>query len=185
LVHGPAVVHVQVCQVGRITGACVNRAAELAEVRRRGPSQWLGAYQSSEGAIRRDHDQRRIVWTATPSNKLTFALKTLVNPTPVGSDVGGPMANFDPVQSYAWPAVHWDGKYSGPTDAPSLTASTAFETAVLWAAIIDAVRSTADKPVLQLTIRLLELRTKRLPPLNDKLRKACLPEVTLEKQRDF
>jgi hypothetical protein len=38
------------------------------------------------------------------------------------------MANFDPAQSYAWPAVHWDGTYSGPTDGPSLTASTAFDT---------------------------------------------------------
>jgi hypothetical protein len=47
------------------------------------------------------------------------------------------------------------------------------------AAIIDAVRSTADKPVLQLTIRLLELRTTTLPPLNDKLRKAGLPGGTM------
>jgi hypothetical protein len=45
------------------------------------------------------------VWTATPSNKLTLALETLVNPIVVGTDVGGPMANFDPAQSYAWPAV--------------------------------------------------------------------------------
>jgi fibronectin-binding autotransporter adhesin len=67
-------------------------------------------------------------WTATPSNKLTFALDTLVNPTTVGTDVSGPMANFDPAQSYAWPAVHWDGTYSGPTDAASLTVSTAFDT---------------------------------------------------------
>src|SRR5258708_695057 len=38
------------------------------------------------------------------------------------------MANFDPTHSYAWPAVHWDGTYSGPTDSASLTASTAFDT---------------------------------------------------------
>jgi hypothetical protein len=68
------------------------------------------------------------VWTATPGNKLNFALDTLVNPTMVGTDVGGPMANFDPAQAYAWPAVHWDGMYSGPTDATSLSASTAFDT---------------------------------------------------------
>jgi hypothetical protein len=68
------------------------------------------------------------VWTATPGNKLTFALDTLVNPTMVGTDVGGPMANFDPAQSYAWPAVHWAGTYSGPTDSATLTASTAFDT---------------------------------------------------------
>jgi hypothetical protein len=68
------------------------------------------------------------VWTATPNGKLTFAIDTLVNPTKVGSDVAGSMANFDLAQSYAWPAVHWDGAYSGPTDAASLTASTRFET---------------------------------------------------------
>jgi hypothetical protein len=68
------------------------------------------------------------VWTATPTGKLTVAIDTLVNPTTVGTDVPGPMANFDPAQSYAWPAVHWDGTYSGPTDAASLTASTAFDT---------------------------------------------------------
>jgi hypothetical protein len=67
------------------------------------------------------------VWTATPGNKLTFALDTLVNPTMVGTDVGGPMANFDPDQTYAWPAVCWEGTYSGPTDSASLTASTAFD----------------------------------------------------------
>jgi hypothetical protein len=68
------------------------------------------------------------VWTATPGNKLTLALDTLVNPTMVGTEVGGPMANFDPAQWYACPAVHWDGTYSGPTDSASLTASTAFDT---------------------------------------------------------
>jgi hypothetical protein len=83
------------------------------------------AVKEQYGATATDGD---FLWTATPSNKLTFALDTLVNPTMVGTDVGGPMANFDPAQSYAWPAVHWDGSYSGPTDAASLTASTAFDT---------------------------------------------------------
>jgi hypothetical protein len=38
------------------------------------------------------------------------------------------MANFDAAQSYAWPAVHWDGTYSGPTDSARLATSTAFDT---------------------------------------------------------
>jgi hypothetical protein len=80
------------------------------------------------------------VWTATPGDKLTFALDTLVNPTMVGTDVGGPMASFDPAQSYAWPAVHWDGTYSGPTDAASLTASTAFDTS----GFVNAVAGTFE-----------------------------------------
>jgi hypothetical protein len=68
------------------------------------------------------------LWTATPGNKLTFALDTLVNPTLVGTDVGGPMADFDPDRAYAWPAVRWAGAYSGPADAATLTASTSFDT---------------------------------------------------------
>jgi autotransporter-associated beta strand protein len=68
------------------------------------------------------------VWTATPTAKLTFAIDTLVNPTTVGVDVAGPMADFDPNSAYSWPAVRWAGTYSGPTDSATLNADTAFDT---------------------------------------------------------
>ncbi len=67
-------------------------------------------------------------WTATPSNALTVAIDTLVNPTTVGTDVAGPMADFDPTQSYSWTAARWTGSYAGPTDAATLDADTAFDT---------------------------------------------------------
>jgi autotransporter-associated beta strand protein len=68
------------------------------------------------------------IWTATPTDKLTVALDTLVNPTTVGTDVAGLMANFDPSQPYLWPAVKWTGTYAGPTEAATLNADTAFDT---------------------------------------------------------
>jgi autotransporter-associated beta strand protein len=67
-------------------------------------------------------------WTATPTDKLTVAIDTLLNPTTVGTDVPGLMADFDPSHSYSWPAAHWAGNYSGPTDAATLNSSTAFDT---------------------------------------------------------
>ncbi len=67
-------------------------------------------------------------WTATPTDQLAVAIDTLVNPTTVGTDVAGPMANFDPTHSYSWPAAHWTGTYAGPTDAAMLNADTAFDT---------------------------------------------------------
>jgi fibronectin-binding autotransporter adhesin len=67
-------------------------------------------------------------WTATPTDKLTFAIDTLVNPTTVGTDVIGPMADFDPASAYSWPAAHWAGTYAGPTDVATLDASTSFDT---------------------------------------------------------
>jgi hypothetical protein len=57
-----------------------------------------------------------LVWTATPSGKLTVAIDTLVNPTMVGTDVPGMMDHFDPSQPYSWPAVRWAGTYAGPTE---------------------------------------------------------------------
>jgi hypothetical protein len=65
---------------------------------------------------------------ATPTDKLTVALDTLINPTTVGTDVAGPMANFDPTQSYSWLAAQWSGIYSGPTDVATLDAATSFDT---------------------------------------------------------
>jgi autotransporter-associated beta strand protein len=67
-------------------------------------------------------------WTATPAHPLSVALDTLLNPTTVGTDVPGPMADFDSTRSYAWPAVHWAGIYAGPTDAAPLNAATVFDT---------------------------------------------------------
>jgi autotransporter-associated beta strand protein len=68
------------------------------------------------------------VWTATPAEPLTISLETLVNPTTVGNDVSGPMADFDPTKAYSWPAFEWSGTYSGPTDPAVLAASTLFDT---------------------------------------------------------
>ncbi|HEY1378783.1 MAG TPA: autotransporter-associated beta strand repeat-containing protein [Gemmataceae bacterium] len=67
-------------------------------------------------------------WTADPAHKLTVAIDTLVNPTTAGTDVAGPMANFDSTKSYSWPAVIWAGTYAGPADAAALDAATAFAT---------------------------------------------------------
>jgi autotransporter-associated beta strand protein len=66
-------------------------------------------------------------WTATPTDKLTVSLQTLVNPTTVGVDVPGLMDNFDPARSYVWPAVAWTGTYAGPSNAATLDAATAFD----------------------------------------------------------
>jgi hypothetical protein len=68
------------------------------------------------------------VWTATPADKLTVSLETLVNPTTVGIDVPGMMEHFDPSRSYVWPAVEWSGSYAGPTDVATLDAATTFDT---------------------------------------------------------
>jgi hypothetical protein len=67
-------------------------------------------------------------WTATPNSQLTVSLDTLMNPTTVGIDVAGPMANFDPTQPYSWLAGEWTGTYSGPTDPAALDAATSFNT---------------------------------------------------------
>jgi hypothetical protein len=67
-------------------------------------------------------------WTADPTKPLTVHLDTLVNPTKVGTDIAGPMADFDPLKAYSWPAVQWTGNYSGPGDAAALNAATAFDT---------------------------------------------------------
>jgi T5SS/PEP-CTERM-associated repeat protein len=67
-------------------------------------------------------------WTATPANKLTVSVQTLVNPTIVGTDVPGLMDHFDPNSPYSWLAVEWAGNYAGPADAAALDASTVFDT---------------------------------------------------------
>jgi fibronectin-binding autotransporter adhesin len=121
-VFGPGGVNNYVFAIDNATGTAGPNPDALGYV-----SGWglVKAVKEQYGATTTSGD---FIWTATPGNQLTFALDTLVNPTMVGTDVGGPMANFDPTQSYAWPAVHWDGTYSGPTDSTSLAASTAFDT---------------------------------------------------------
>src|SRR5947209_12534038 len=73
--------------------------------------------------------QGDFTWTATPAEKLTVSMETLLNPTTVGVDLPGPMADFDPNRPYTWPAVEWTGSYAGPADAAMLDAATAFDTA--------------------------------------------------------
>jgi hypothetical protein len=71
--------------------------------------------------------QGNLTWTATPTDKLTVAIETLLNPTTVGNDVAGLMADFDPTRSYSWPAVEWTGSYAGPAEVATLDASTSFD----------------------------------------------------------
>ena len=70
----------------------------------------VNAVQQSLGSIASSGD---FTWTATPTAKLTVSLDTLVNPTTVGTDIAGPMADFDPKQSYSWPAVQMGGDLFG------------------------------------------------------------------------
>jgi hypothetical protein len=96
-----------------------------------GPSPDALGHVSGWGLVKTGQWQRaagmttgNFTWTATPAGKLTVALQTLVNPTTVGQDVAGPMADFDPSQPYVWPVVEWTGTYTGPTDAAALDAAT-------------------------------------------------------------
>jgi T5SS/PEP-CTERM-associated repeat protein len=68
------------------------------------------------------------VWSADATHKVSVSIDTLVNPTTVGTDVPGMMANFNPNMPYSWQAAQWAGTYSGPTDAATLNADTAFDT---------------------------------------------------------
>jgi hypothetical protein len=70
-----------------------------------------------------------LTWTATPTagNQFQFAVQTLLNPTTIGSDNPGPMANFNPAQSYMWPFVSYQGNYAGPLLDSTLTADTIFD----------------------------------------------------------
>jgi autotransporter-associated beta strand protein len=67
-------------------------------------------------------------WTADASHPLFVHLDTLVNPTTVGTDISGPMTDFDPAKPYSWLAVQWTGAYTGPTDPVTLNSATAFDT---------------------------------------------------------
>jgi autotransporter-associated beta strand protein len=87
-----------------------------------------GLVKSVQQAIGARTTSGDFTWTATPAAPLSFAVDTLLDPTTVGVDVPGPMADFDPTKAYSWPAFEWTGNYSGPTDKTILAASTAFDT---------------------------------------------------------
>jgi autotransporter-associated beta strand protein len=83
------------------------------------------AVQRPAGAVTTPGD---FLWTADAAHPLTVHLDTLVNPTTVGTDVTGTMADFDPTKPYSWLAASWDGTYAGPADPADLIASTVFDT---------------------------------------------------------
>ena len=71
-------------------------------------------------------------WSATTSSPLTVILQTLTGFTTVGSDVLGPMQNFDRYNvnpGYKWQFVTWQGNYTGPTDPNVLNSETVFDLA--------------------------------------------------------
>jgi fibronectin-binding autotransporter adhesin len=121
-VFGPGGVNNYVFAIDDATGAAGPSPDAAGHV-----SGWglITAVQRQIGATTTPGD---FTWTASPTQKLSFALDTLVNPTTVGTDVAGPMADFDPTHAYSWPAVRWTGTYSGPTDPTMLDAATAFDT---------------------------------------------------------
>jgi autotransporter-associated beta strand protein len=76
-------------------------------------------------------------WDATPADKLTINLATLLAPSDsagnasasggygaAGDMTPGLMTDFDPTQSYSWRLFGYQGSYTGPTDTASLDAST-------------------------------------------------------------
>jgi autotransporter-associated beta strand protein len=85
----------------------------------------LKAVRQSIGSMTTSGD---FTWTATPTDKLTVAIDTLVNPTTVGTDMAGAMADFDPMRSYSWSAARWAGLYNGPADPEALDVATTFDT---------------------------------------------------------
>ena len=79
-------------------------------------------------------------WDATPADKLTIHLTTLLAPNDVngnpsagggygttGDNTAGLMRDFDPTKSYVWKLFAYQGTYTGPTDTPTLDASTVFD----------------------------------------------------------
>jgi autotransporter-associated beta strand protein len=86
-----------------------------------------GLVQAIQQPIASSQTPGDFAWTATPAQMLTVHLDTLLNPTTVGTDVSGPMADFDSSKPYSWLAASWAGTYTGPTDPSRLTAATAFD----------------------------------------------------------
>jgi hypothetical protein len=120
-VFGPGGVNNYVFAIDDATGTAGPSPDALGHV-----SGWglVKAIQQTVGSATTSGD---LTWTATPSAKLTVAIDTLVNPTTVGIDVPGAMADFDPTRAYSWLAAEGAGTYSGPTDAATLNADTAFD----------------------------------------------------------
>jgi autotransporter-associated beta strand protein len=120
-VFGPGGVSNYVFAIDDATGAAGPNPDALGHV-----SGWglLKAVRQSVGSITTSGD---FTWTATPTDRLTVAIDTLVNPTTVGTDVPGLMANFDPTRSYSWLAAQWTGGYAGPNDVAALNAATTFD----------------------------------------------------------
>ncbi len=121
-VFGPGGVNNYVFAIDNATGAAGPSPGPSGLV-----SGWglIKAVQASIGAMTTTGN---FTWTATPSNPLTVAIDTLVNPTMSGTDVAGPMADFDPSKSYSWLAAQWTGSYAGPSTSAALDAATGFET---------------------------------------------------------
>jgi autotransporter-associated beta strand protein len=80
-------------------------------------------------------------WDATPTDKLTIHLQTLLAPDDesgnssatggygsAGDMTPGLMADFDPTHSYSWRLFAYAGGYAGPTDTATLDASTNLDT---------------------------------------------------------
>jgi hypothetical protein len=100
-------------------------------------------------------------WDATPADKLTIHLQTLLAPndasgTPVsgggygaaGDNTAGLMSHFDPTQSYLWKLFSYEGAYTGPTDTASLDASTVIDDGGFLnphAGLFDLVLNTASR----------------------------------------
>ena len=121
LILGPGGVNSYVFAIDDATGVAGPNPDALGQV-----SGWglIKATRQVVGTVTTSGD---FTWTATPGDKLTVAIDTLVNPTTVGDDIAGPMADFDPTRSYIWVAVHWIGAYAGPVDVANLNADTAFD----------------------------------------------------------
>ena len=74
-----------------------------------------------------------LTWTATSvaGAQFNMALQTLINPTTVGNDVQGAMANFDginpPGGQYLWKLIQWQGTYTGPTTDAALNSTVLFD----------------------------------------------------------
>jgi autotransporter-associated beta strand protein len=79
-------------------------------------------------------------WDATPSDKLTIHLQTLLAPNDgngnpasgggygaAGDNTAGLMSDFDSSKSYLWKLFAYQGTYTGPTDTASLDASTVID----------------------------------------------------------
>lgn len=89
-----------------------------------------------------------LTWSATSSDKLTINLQTLLNPTTIGNDIAGPMANFDPNLPASWLFIRQVnvttpggplGTYTGPTDNATLTGSVNF----VLSGFLNTIPSTA------------------------------------------